>query len=233
MPLTRVPSRPSARRFAPGFILRFPSPLQSSFALTSARTFRLEPTARVSSLFTTSPERVHDRGASQASASFRPQAIPASRRFTPHSGSEVCFTLEPCPGTVRRSGASLSAQHVALVGRRLPPCRCRPRRSSGSRDPPSTLGRLGFEALLHAEQRSHRLGVEPDRRPLPSSRSVSSRFTATTDGAAASPLPTAHGISTYAVRLREPRSSMPPAYRLRRAELCCHQPSRPAREFRA
>jgi hypothetical protein len=98
MPPTRVLSRPSTRRFAPGFILRFPSPLQSSFALTSARSFRIEPTARVSSLFTTSPERVHERGASQASASFRPQAITASRRFTPHSGSEVCFTLEPCPG---------------------------------------------------------------------------------------------------------------------------------------
>jgi hypothetical protein len=225
----------------PGFILRFSSPLQSSFALTSARSFRIEPDCQgLRSLLTTSPERVHVRGASQASASFRPQAITASRRFAPHSGSEVCFTLEPCPGIFSRSGDFSLRAARRLHQASLPPCRCRPsaRPDLTIRRPPSE--RPGFEALLHAEQRSHRLGVEPDRRPLPSSRSVSSRFPALRMGPRlprCPPLtafrPTLSTRMNIAAHSREDRVPTPSACRLRRAGLCCHQPSRPAREFQA
>jgi hypothetical protein len=78
------------------------------------------------------PSSRHHRGAStsregsQGPAPFRPQAITASRRFTPRSGSEVCFTLEPCSGmSLPFRGFSL---RVAWRSRRasLPPCRWRP-----------------------------------------------------------------------------------------------------------
>jgi len=53
-------------------------------------------------------------------APFRPQAFTASRRFSPRSGSEACFVLEPCTGTPVRSGGSRSARPSSLVERRCP-----------------------------------------------------------------------------------------------------------------
>lgn len=149
--------------FPSGFILRFPSPLQSSFALTSARSFRSEPTARV--LFP-----LHDIT----------QASPHTRRFPKHPLGSVHRRSQPPDGLLlaRASRFISPSSHVqrwfgvqGLLSPRssapssgvVAPMPLPSERSSGSHDPPSTLGRLGFEALLHAEQRSHRLGVEPDR----------------------------------------------------------------------
>lgn len=110
----------------PGFILRFPSPLQSSFALTSARSFQIEPTARVSSLFTTSPERVHIRGASQ------------SVRFVPSTGDHSLSTVYSSlglrglfhPRAMSRDGSAFRGFSLRAARRlrqaSLPPCRCRP-----------------------------------------------------------------------------------------------------------
>jgi len=57
------------------------------------------PPARVSSLITTPPLRVHYHEGYQALVTFRPQAISASRRFTPRFGSAGLFH----PATVSRA----------------------------------------------------------------------------------------------------------------------------------
>lgn len=59
---------------------------------------------------------------SSSSASVRPQAFSASRRFTPRTGLRACFVPQPCPGPLPFRGFSLRA--AALSSRELlPPCR--------------------------------------------------------------------------------------------------------------
>jgi hypothetical protein len=127
-------------------------------------------TARVSALFATSPGASTCAGR-PSPASFRPQAFAASRRFSPRAGFEACFILEPRPGFVSRSGASLSAQRLRPRRAALPPCRWTSGALAMSLDKASASGDLGFEVSLRAEKRSHRLGDEPGRWPLPSSGS--------------------------------------------------------------
>jgi hypothetical protein len=177
VPLTRVLSRPSTRllRLVSSFdfrrLFRAPSRSPPPDPFGSSRLPGSLPSSRHH------PSESTTAALPRASASFRPQAITASRRFTPHSGSEVCFTLEPCPGMFGVQGV-LSPRSAPPSSGGAAPLPLPSGRSAGSRDPPPTSRRLGFEASLHAEQRSHRLGVEPGRQPLPSSRSVSSRFPA-------------------------------------------------------
>jgi hypothetical protein len=126
------------------------------------------------------PSSRHHRGASTVSsgsqprAPFRPQAITASRRFAPRSGSEACCILEPRSGHMPAQGVlsprstsdsspfdcphAVSARALARISRPALP---------GS-------SRLDFEALLRVEQRSYRLGVSLTGLPLPSPGSISS-----------------------------------------------------------
>jgi len=173
------PSRPSTRRFAPGFTL--PVCASSSELLRAAP---LPCPFGQSSLPGSPPSSRHhpcastSREGSRGPAPFRPQAFTASRRFSPRSGFEASFILEPRSGMCSPfRGFSLRG---ALRSRRasLPPCRWHTARSAGSCDPPATSGGLDFEASFHAKARSHRLGVEPDRWPLPSSGCFSSRYPA-------------------------------------------------------
>jgi len=74
-------------------------------------------------------------------ASFRPQAFAASRRFSPRSGFEACFILEPRPGFVPVQGLLAPRSASALVGRRSPLAVGPPDRSpsfSARRPPPET-----------------------------------------------------------------------------------------------
>lgn len=73
----------------------------------------------VLALFTTSLVRVLQRTSRpKRRASFRPQALSASRRFAPRSSSQACFIPQPCSGPILFRGSSLSAQPCFLVENR-------------------------------------------------------------------------------------------------------------------
>lgn len=228
------PSRPSARCFHPAslYLLRclFRAPSRSPPLLPFGRS--VLPGSRPSSRH--HPSESTSRGGSQGPAPFRPQAFAASRRFAPRSGSEACFILEP------RSGKCLPFRGFSLrAGRRsrrasLPPCRWHTGRSAEPCGPPATSGGLDFEAFLHAKARSRRLGVEPDRRSLPSSGSFSSRYPALRIGPRLPREPTARGVVGHRPSLAREAVTFPPsACLLRRAGHLCLQRHRPAREFLA
>jgi hypothetical protein len=66
-----------------------------------------------------------------------------------------------------RPSRGFSPRAAVLPHERLgPPCRCRWHAHRFA--PVATHHRLGFEASIHAEQRSRRNGGDPPRRPLPS-----------------------------------------------------------------
>ena len=108
---------PSFRRL----LLRVPS------YRTPLATFRSERyLSRVSILLTTSPKRVHSLSAFAEATrfptlvSFHPQAISASRWFSPRSGSQACFILQPSSGSVLFRGFSLIAAASTLRLRPAP-----------------------------------------------------------------------------------------------------------------
>lgn len=114
------------------------SPLQSSFTLTSVqRLSGSDSLPGVSSLITTSPESVHTLSTGiPTPARFRPQAVAASRRFSPLSGSRACFIPEPCPGLDPVQGV-------------LAPCRAPPSSGGGcllAVEPGALSGLWGPEA---------------------------------------------------------------------------------------
>ena len=102
---------------------------------------------------------------STPSASVRPQAFSASRRFAPRSGLRACFVPQPCPGSLRFRGllspcssALSSTARCPLAFRleqahRLPGCH--------SLEPP-LRGFAPHEAALHQQS------GEPRQCPLPS-----------------------------------------------------------------
>lgn len=143
-----------------GFSLRVVLPLQSSFAISPARSL-----SRASSLPEFRPSSRHHSRASTHSredsslATFRPRVLTTPRRFSPLSSSGACFIPEPRPGHTPRPGASPSAQRLSVSSTAAAPLPLSSRRSSGRSTRSPHPGRLGFEALLHAETRSHRLGV--------------------------------------------------------------------------
>lgn len=81
-------------------------------------------TARVSSLFATSPGASTHLEGSQDLDTFRPQVFSTSRRLSPHSGFRACFI----PQAASRALCSFRGFHLraAIVPLRydLPPCRC-------------------------------------------------------------------------------------------------------------
>jgi len=73
---------------------------------------------------------------SSSPASVRPQALSASRRFTPRTGLRACFIPQPCSGPLPFRGFSLRA--ASLSSREvLPPCRSVRARSPVARLPPA------------------------------------------------------------------------------------------------
>lgn len=108
-------SHPSIRR----------TPPRSSFASNTARNLSTRAhLPGVSALVTTSPACVHQTLSIPLSASFRPQALSTSRRFTPQVGLQVCCAPQPCSGPFLFRGFSLRAA-VLLRQKPLPPCRWR------------------------------------------------------------------------------------------------------------
>jgi hypothetical protein len=87
-----------------GSISHEATPLQSSFNSTTALAFRLKqlPTW-VSTLFSTSLQRVHVRGTPNPTL-FRPQAFTTSRRFTPLCSLRAYFIPQPSPGPLPVQG---------------------------------------------------------------------------------------------------------------------------------
>jgi hypothetical protein len=122
------------------------------------------------------------------SASFRPQAFAASRRFTPHSSLRACFIPLPRPGFSavqgllfpRSTSPSSSALSIARLRRVAPmPLLTVARRARFARVAhlaacPTLAPRLrpramslGFEALLHAGPRSPTLVIHRRRSRSP------------------------------------------------------------------
>lgn len=105
------------------------------------------------------------RGGTQRPASFRPQALSTSRRFSPQAGLQVCFALQPCPGPIPVQGL-LSQRSSASFQKSLPPCRYR-RRAHRSPDV-HAIDASASRPWLRAEQRFVRRGLTLDvvRSPL-------------------------------------------------------------------
>jgi len=117
------PSGPPKR--LPRFHSLASRPLQSPFASTPACSSRSRRAAWVPSLIATSPGASTSREASQSLASFRPQVLSTSRRFTPRSSSAGLFHPAAAQGTLTCSGASLPVQPWLPRRKRVPPCRWR------------------------------------------------------------------------------------------------------------
>jgi hypothetical protein len=107
--------------YASSFIL--PAPISSSEFLRLSLPLRVsrqaswpEPAAWVSVPRHDITGRVHHREAFQVLASFRPQVIATSRRFTPRSGSRACCIPKPCPGILTVQGLGTLPQPSTLVG---------------------------------------------------------------------------------------------------------------------
>ena len=101
----RNSTRPSTKRARLVSAFQFESPPQSSFASDSARRLSARATYQgscpprdITGARPLSPARL------PTLATFRPQAFAASRRFSPRSGFEACFILEPRPGRASVQG---------------------------------------------------------------------------------------------------------------------------------
>lgn len=145
-------------------------------------------------------------------APFRPQAFAASRRFSPRSGFEACFILEPCTGTRRRSGGSRSKRPSSLVERRCP-------LAVGVPDAPPALRRrvrirsASTSRLCSAWRSVHAVPVisRNGGRSPPRVR-VSSRYSTPRHASRFTQHASARDVPTVGLRLRDLRRPAPPAY---------------------
>jgi hypothetical protein len=186
------------------------SPLQSSFATIAARAL-----SRRAACLGSRPSSRHHRGASTVSAGsqprapFRPQAITASRRFAPRSGSEACCILEPRSGPIPLRGFSL---HAARAARRRPsaPVPSAPTPSWRPHGPHCQAGAPRLRGLAPRGAAFVPARREPDRSPLPSPGSISSG-SIDPRPSPGSPGRSAHDVARSGLRLRARRSSPSPA----------------------
>jgi hypothetical protein len=102
----------------------------------------------------TSLHGVHTREGFQVLASFRPQVLSTSRRFTPLCNSRVCFIPQPSAGLFSVRGFVHPAQRSALF-ELLCPLAVSSRRLTRKRV--ASLPSLDLEAFLHAGPRIVRL----------------------------------------------------------------------------
>lgn len=75
-----------------------------TISTTAHAPFGVSSLPGVSALFATSPKRIHSTRNVPGSATVRPQAFSASRRFAPRSGSWACFIPPPRSGFVPVQG---------------------------------------------------------------------------------------------------------------------------------
>lgn len=126
MPLTRVPSRPSTRCFHPVSSFDFRRLYRAPSRSPPLDPFGASRLPGFSSLFTTSPKRVHIRGASQ------------SIRLVPSTGDHSLPTVYSSlglrglfhPRAMSRDGSAFRGFSLRVARRphqaSWPPCRCRP-----------------------------------------------------------------------------------------------------------
>jgi len=84
--------------------------LQSSFISTAAFAFRLKQLPTWVSALSRYDHDASTTRDSHRLATFRPQALSASRRLTPRPGARVYFIPQPIPGLQPVQGFALSAQ---------------------------------------------------------------------------------------------------------------------------
>jgi hypothetical protein len=134
-----------------GLLFRVPS--LSSPALTLSGSGL---TARVSTLFATSPGASTHSRTSQVLDTFRPQVLSTSRRLSPHSGLWACFIPEPRPGRLRSFRGFPSPRSDRVLFGTICPLAVTITCRSPGRILTATVGALGFEALIRAGARAPR-----------------------------------------------------------------------------
>jgi hypothetical protein len=146
-------SSPEAYGYESGSFSLEATPPQSAFLSTPALSFRIEQLpAVVFYPHSTIQQRVYTREDVQILASFRPQAISTSRRFTPHHCLQACFIPQPSPGLFSRSRAC--PLRAAVLSHRESPA---PSSLAQVRSPACEWPRilsLDLEALLHTKSRA-------------------------------------------------------------------------------
>jgi len=131
-------------------LFRVPSLSSPALALSGAGL-----TARVSSLFATSPGASTHLEGSHVLDTFRPQVLSTSRRLSPHSAFGLVSSRSRVQGALLVQGLPISAQRSCLVGTICPPAVASASRSPG-RILTATAGALGFEAFIRAGARAPR-----------------------------------------------------------------------------
>lgn len=189
--------RPLARD-APGSSFLVGSPLQSSFISTPAQVFRRGRSCRGFAPHRGKTGDVNSYENCDVLATFRPQAFAASRRFAPSSSSTGLFHPAATSRVKFRSGASLFAKPRLSRRKAVPPCRCR--RCAHGPKTAATLGRLDFEALIHAKKRFSGLVFSRPLGRSPLRFSSSPRFS-TFIVRTGYPAPIALGVHRFALSL--------------------------------
>jgi len=161
---TRLPVRPFPASFESGSFSRALRPLQSFFARPPCRALsgrRLLPGFLPSSRH----RRWRPRTAEHSrSASFRPRAFAAPRRFAPPPVPRACFIPLPRPGFSVQGFAPAPQPRRLIAGRGLRAVVT----PALTGCPAATLAPLGFEALIRVAIRiaGSGVGLARDRSPL-------------------------------------------------------------------
>jgi len=153
IPSSRSPER--TVRFIPSC-----SRSSSEFLRSLSRPFpyRDRATARVSSLFATSPGASTQLEGSQVLDTFRPQVFSTSRRLSPPPALRACFVPQPRPGTFARSGASILCAAAASSSEASCPLAVVRRAALRNKFRSPRSGALGFEAFIRAELAPRKVG---------------------------------------------------------------------------
>jgi len=160
-------AHPSSRNSSSEFLRSCTSPFTLRCSASPALGFR--------SLFATSLKSGYVCSRSlPRSTSFRPQVFATSRRLLPLSSLQAYSIPQPRPGSIFRSGASLPAQPIFLIGRFASSLPLLHRRSYPRSDfrrltCTSTNDASRLRGLAPRQAAFLRSGYSPRQRPLPSS----------------------------------------------------------------
>lgn len=227
------PYRPSTKRAPPGFIPpRCVPPLQSSFAPTSARA--LSGRARCLGF-----GRLRDITRGRPHPARRPTSLRSVLRLSqPLDGllRSLAPGLVSSPsrvhGSSTRSGASRSAQCLRPRRTALPPCRSTSAGSSSlaARRPPAEAS-TSRPLSARSSVRTGSVMSLADGRSPPRVRLL--QVPCASDGSAASPRSSAHGVHLRQPSLARSPTTIASSVSPPRTGCVCLQTYRPAREFRA